>query len=70
MSKENVIGRLTFKKICKVSVCPMHQTGTRKVVRWVHCMNHIVDTCPLTKFEGHEADDDAVMAGIYSDCSN
>jgi len=30
-------------------------------------MNHIVDTCPLTKFEGglnllhHEADDDAVM---------
>jgi len=28
--------------------------------------NHIVDTCPLTKFEGglnllHEADDDAVM---------
>jgi len=28
-------------------------------------MNHIVDTCPLTKFEGglnllHEADDDAV----------
>jgi len=38
-------------------------------------MNHIVDTCPLTKFEGglnllHEADDDAVnMAGIYSDCS-
>ena len=37
-------------------------------------MNHIVDTCPLTKSEGglnlfHEADDDAaVMAGIYSDC--
>ena len=33
-------------------------------------MNQIVDTCPLTKFEGglnllHEADDD----GIYSDCS-
>ena len=33
-------------------------------------MNHIVDTCPLTKFEGglnllHEADDDA---GICSDC--
>ena len=29
-------------------------------------MNHIVDTCPLTKFEGglnlqHEVDDDAVM---------
>jgi len=29
-------------------------------------MNHIVDTCPLTKFEGelnllHEADDDAVI---------
>ena len=29
-------------------------------------MNHIVDTCPLTTFEGglnllHEADDDAVM---------
>ena len=39
-------------------------------------MNHIVDACPLTKFEGglnllHEADDDAVIhvAGIYSDCS-
>ena len=35
-------------------------------------MNHIVDTCPLTKFEGglnllHEADDDD--AGIHSDCS-
>jgi len=33
-------------------------------------MNHIVDTCPLTKFEGglnllHEADDDT---GICSDC--
>ena len=31
-----------------------------------HTMNHIVDTCPLTKFEGglnllHEADDDAVI---------
>ena len=29
-------------------------------------MNHIVDTCPLTQFEGglnllHEADDDAVI---------
>jgi len=29
-------------------------------------LNHIVDTCPLTKFEGgsnlvHEADDDAVI---------
>ena len=44
-------------------------------------MNHVVDTCPLTKFEGglnllHEADDDAViwlercwLDGIYSDCS-
>jgi len=37
-------------------------------------MNHIVDTCPSSKFEGglnllHEADDDEVMAGIYSDCS-
>jgi len=37
-------------------------------------MNHIVDKCPLTKSEGglnllHEADDDVVMAGIYSDCS-
>ena len=35
-------------------------------------MNHIVDTCSLTKFEGglnllHEADDH--MAGISSDCS-
>ena len=30
-------------------------------------MNHIVDTCPLTKFEGglnllHKADDDAELA--------
>ena len=39
-------------------------------------MNHIVDTCPLTTFEGglnllHEAADDAAnrVAGIYSDCS-
>jgi len=39
-------------------------------------MNHIVNTCPLTKFDGgqnllHKADDDAViyMAGIYSDFS-
>jgi len=40
-------------------------------------MNHIVDTYPLTKFEGglnllHEVadDDDAVLwPGIYSDCS-
>jgi len=38
-------------------------------------MDHIVDTCPLTEFEGglnlpHEADDDAVrVTGIYSDCS-
>jgi len=35
-------------------------------------MNHIVDTCPLTKFEGglnlqHEVVDD--VAGICSDCS-
>jgi len=34
-------------------------------------MKHIVDTCPLTQFEGglnllHKVDDDA---GIYSDCS-
>jgi len=34
-------------------------------------MNHVVDACPLTKFEGglnvlHEADD---RAGIYSDCT-
>jgi len=37
--------------------------------KWTHgqlCMNHIVDTCPLTEFEGglnqlHEADDDAVI---------
>ena len=40
--------------------------------RWT--MNHIVDTCPLTKFEGawnllHEVDDDSHMAGIYSNCS-
>jgi len=40
-------------------------------------MNYIVDTCPLTKFEGglnllHEAVDGALrsrMAGIYSDYS-
>ena len=38
-------------------------------------MNHIVDMCPLTGFEGglnllHEVDDDAViLAGMYSDCS-
>ena len=37
----------------------------------VRLPNHIVDTWPLTKFEGglnllHEADDDV---GIYSDCS-
>ena len=35
-----------------------------------HQMNHIVDTCPLTNFEGglyllHKTD----MAGIYIDCS-
>ena len=34
-------------------------------------MNHIVDSCPLTKFEGRlnllrEADDGSHMAGIYS----
>ena len=39
-------------------------------------MNHIIDMCPLTKFEGglnllHEAVDDAVIRlhAIYSDCS-
>ena len=37
-------------------------------------LNHTVDACPLTKFEGglnllHKADDDSHMAGIYSDCS-
>ena len=39
-------------------------------------MNHIVDTCPETGFDGglnlllHEADNDAgIEAGIYSDCS-
>jgi len=38
-------------------------------------MNHTVDTCPLTKFEGrlnllHEAGDErSHMAGCYSDCS-
>jgi len=37
-------------------------------------MNHIFDTCPLTKFEGglkllHEADDDSHVAGINSDHS-
>ena len=37
-------------------------------------MNHMVNTCPLTKFEGglnliHEVDDDSQVAGIYSDCS-
>jgi len=39
---------------------PSYDCGQRQT------MNHIVDTCPLTKFEGglnllHEADDDAVM---------
>ena len=38
-------------------------------------MNHIVDTCPITKFEGgldllHEADDDGHLSGIYSDCTH
>jgi len=38
-------------------------------------MNHIVDTCPLTKFKGglnllHEVEwSGSHMAGIYSDCS-
>jgi len=37
-------------------------------------MNHIVDMCPLTKFEGrlnllHEASGDSHMPKIYSDCS-
>jgi len=37
-------------------------------------MNHTVETCPLTKFEGglnllHKVDDDSHMAGIYSDSS-
>jgi len=37
-------------------------------------MNRIVDTCPLTEFQGglnllHEANDDSHMAGIYSDLS-
>ena len=48
---------------------PSCDCGQRQTV------NHIVGTCPLTKFEAglnllHEADDDAViLAGIYSDCS-
>ena len=37
-------------------------------------MNHVVDTCPSTQFEGglnvlNAADGDGHMAGIYSDCS-
>jgi len=56
--------------------------GSQKMDQWTtlcgqrQTMNHIVDTRPLTKFEGglnllHEADDYAViwLHGIYSDCS-
>jgi len=37
-----------------------------KTFFYIYTMNHIVDTCPLTKFEGglnlvHEADDDAAI---------
>jgi len=36
-----------------------------------HTMNHVVDACPLTKFEGglnllHEADDDAAVIWLES----
>ena len=44
----------------------MTKIKKRKNVFYIYAMNHIVDTCPLTKFEGglnlvHEADDDAVI---------
>ena len=58
----------------------LHKWG---LAQWPSCdcghrqtMNHIVDTYPLTKFEGglnllHEVDDDdaVLWPGIYSDCS-
>jgi len=45
---------------CWLDLSPSRDCGQRQTV------NHIVDTCPLTKFEGgqnllHEADDDAVI---------
>ena len=46
---------------CTNGISPSHpDCGQRQT------MNHIVDTCPLTEFEGglnllHEADDDAVI---------
>ena len=44
---------------CTSGVSPNHLPGQRQT------MNHVIDTCPLTKFEGelnllHEVDDDAV----------
>jgi len=46
---------------CSLTQSPSCDCGQRQT------MNHIVDTCPSSKFEGglnllHEADDDAVMA--------
>jgi len=46
--------------LCGLAQSPSCDCGQRQT------MNHIVDTCPLTKFEGglnllHEADDDAVI---------
>ena len=45
---------------CGLAQSPSSDRGQRQTI------NHIVDTCPLTKFEGglnvlHEADDDAVI---------
>ena len=63
-------GRGTCRVVLTNGVSPNHLSdcGQRQT------MNHIVDTCPLTKFEGglnllNEADDDSNMAGVYSDCS-
>ena len=45
--------------------CSLTQSPSYDCGQW-QTMNHIVDTCPLSKFEGglnllHEADDDAVI---------
>jgi len=49
-----------------VSPSHLHVVVSRRESWLVMTMNHIVDTCPLTKFEGrlnllHEANDDAVV---------
>ena len=43
----------------------LHKRGLANNLLVIVTMNHIVDMCPLTKFDGlnllHEADDDAVI---------